>query len=370
MADIPAPAGAKPSPAVLNSLQYLRGAAALMVTVYHLEPRLQALGWTGPWPDWPSAGVDIFFVLSGFLMWATTAGRRVTPAGFALRRIERIVPLYWIVTGVTLAVLLAAPALISSSRPDLGEALASFLFWPLRNPASGLVVPLVPQGWTLNLEMGFYAVFALCLILPGRLRLGAMTGVLVMAALAGAVVRGGPDAFVFYTDNIVLEFGLGVLLGAFWSSGLGGSKPLGLAAIGAGALAIALSDRLDPGLWRALKWGAPAGLIVGGCLLVERARPVAAWRAPRMLGDASYSLYLSHGMALTALAVVWRRAGLLRLPLSEFWFCLAGLALAVASGCALYSAVEKPIEQALKRRRGMPGPVIRPGPEETKNEAL
>src|SRR5690242_10880579 len=103
----------------MYSIQYLRAIAAFSVVVYHLEPQLRRMGYDGFWPGGLAGGVDIFFVISGFIMWMTTYGRRVTTLQFYRRRIVRIVPLYWLVTTFTVAAMLIAPSTLQSGRFDL-----------------------------------------------------------------------------------------------------------------------------------------------------------------------------------------------------------------------------------------------------------
>ena len=112
------------------------------------------------------AGVDVFFVISGFIMWMVTA-EPVGPAQFLWHRVVRIVPLYWIAT-------LIMAAHRSSSVSD---TVNSLLFWPYRD-ANDELWPVLVQGWTLNFEMFFYLLFAAALIIPRRFQLLSLTAVL------------------------------------------------------------------------------------------------------------------------------------------------------------------------------------------------
>ena len=94
------------------SIQILRAFAALLVVFHHARYQIQdfeVFFHGGIWP-FGQAGVDIFFVISGFIMWVTTHDRRTTPLRFMTNRIVRIVPLYWLLTLAVAAACLSRPA--------------------------------------------------------------------------------------------------------------------------------------------------------------------------------------------------------------------------------------------------------------------
>jgi len=99
------------------SIQYLRGCAALMVVFHHLGLQLRRVGYEGYWPSFLSSGVDLFFVISGFIMWITTK-RGITTLAFFRRRVIRIVPLYWLLTTFVLVILNAFPRMMHNDRLD------------------------------------------------------------------------------------------------------------------------------------------------------------------------------------------------------------------------------------------------------------
>src|SRR5262249_55839896 len=124
------------------------------------------------------AGVDIFFVISGFVM-AVTAGRANYPAGvFLQRRIIRIVPLYWAATFFTAGLLLIAPGLFRDNVVTLKHFLLSLFFIPHVSPDSAHdLSPLIKIGWTLNFEMFFYVVFAALAKFRLEAKIAAMTAI-------------------------------------------------------------------------------------------------------------------------------------------------------------------------------------------------
>src|SRR5918994_6603978 len=230
-------------------LQLLRALAALSVAMLHAQHDAAALAErTGrafapltafPW----EAGVDVFFVISGFIMvhasawlFGTAEGRRV----FLARRIARIVPIYWAVTTLYLAIALAAPALLNVEFIGWKRVLASYLFIPLARP-DGVVQPLYSLGWTLNYEMFFYALFALAIVLPYRRAIAALAGTLLALVALGSVVR-LPEPFAFWTSPILLEFAFGLGLGHLRAQGvtIGRAAQLALATAGLALLALDL----------------------------------------------------------------------------------------------------------------------------------
>src|SRR5205807_1003674 len=128
-------AGKQWSDRMIFGIQMLRGLAAIMVVFAHIHPQLEHFG--GPMLSWLSiggSGVDIFFVISGFIIWMTSQSPQMTAKDFLMRRAIRIVPLYWFATAVLASVALLAPAVMSSTKFDLAHVLASFAFVPYRHP--------------------------------------------------------------------------------------------------------------------------------------------------------------------------------------------------------------------------------------------
>jgi peptidoglycan/LPS O-acetylase OafA/YrhL len=333
-----------------DSIQGLRAVAALSVVGYHVQPRLERLGWHGYWPEWLAVGVDVFFVISGFIMWTTASERNLPPLQFVMGRLVRIAPLYWIVTALTVVLLAFAPQLVASGRFDPMHAAASFAFFPSLHPVLQVMEPVVPQGWTLNTEMEFYALFALALFLSKRARVVAIPLALVALCIVGRSAS-PQTALGFYTSGIILEFGFGVLLGVAVAAGWRAPSAVALAALAAGAVAL-------PATWplvladTAPRWlaaGLPAALVVVGAVGLELNGRLRPGRGLLVLGDASYAIYLVHGLFLTAFSFVWARAGLTTQALNAVAFAILAFVVAVSGGVAVHYAVERPMTKALRR---------------------
>jgi exopolysaccharide production protein ExoZ len=334
---------------MLYNLQLLRAIAAAFVVVAHLTAlnpptlgRLLAFG---------LYGVDLFFVISGFVMVHTTMIRPVTPAQFMMNRIVRVVPLYWALTLGIFAVAVVAPGLVNATRADPVELVKSLLFVPFMK-SNGLVQPVLFPGWTLNYEMFFYAVFA------GALLIGSVRGriMTVAAALAGLVAAGAifpvrgtiPQ---FYTAPLLLEFAFGMLIS--WAAaqphGRLPERRVSLCCIVAGFAAILLVPyAFDPVPVRLLTIGVPAAAIVYGMVALDAAGQSVRSPTAMLLGAASYAIYLVHPFVLGVLERVAHRTGLDHGPGLSVAMVVA-LTIALAVGVALHLLVERPLNDALRR---------------------
>ncbi|HEV7310799.1 acyltransferase [Ensifer sp.] len=318
----------------IYGIQYLRAVAALGVVVFHAAER------TGHHFAIGAAGVDIFFVISGFIMWVISARRPMSPLAFLRDRVQRVVPIYWLATGVMVIGGLAGlfPNLVLSN----GHVLASLLFVPMRSPSNGEIWPVLVQGWTLNYEMFFYAVFALTLLLPQALRLITMTAGFLALVTAGFVLESENALVVTYTQPILLEFVAGMVVARFWLQGRMAGPALGAALIIAAVAGFAALAVF--GLpFGALVLGPLAVMLVIGTLALERA----GWFRPRglpiLLGDASYSIYLWHTFAISVVVKACALVGVN--PLAS---ALIAVAAGTALGVLAYRLVEKPLTQRLR----------------------
>jgi exopolysaccharide production protein ExoZ len=336
----------------LVSIQYLRAAAAVGVLIFHASQKAGLQFGMG------AAGVDIFFVISGFIMWVVSTRRAYSPGEFLLRRAGRIAPLYWCVTLFVVAVDVLRPSVFPNMRLSAGHVIQSLLFVPHADPA-GQVAPVIVPGWTLNYEVFFYLAFALTLLLPARRRAMVLSAGLVLLCLAGLAIPRGQPIVAAYTDPLVLEFVAGVWLAKAWQAGRLGSPARAWAAILAGGLILLAvgATGADASGWARLPyWGLPALLIVWGALSLERARRTRPIAALKLMGDASYSIYLAHGLALSVAFKVLEGRGL------EPLVVLALAApFAVLAGLFCHLALELPL-LALFHDRRKRGPVRAPPP--------
>ncbi|UVK46657.1 acyltransferase [Mesorhizobium sp. AR07] len=356
----------------LTQVQVLRAIAATSVAVRHAQHDAATLelqtghtfqAWNPiPW----SAGVDVFFVISGLIMvhasqqlFAKQGGARL----FLSRRIARIVPLYWFATTLYLGVALLAPTFLNQDYVNFRFVIESYLFIPASRP-DGVVQPVYELGWTLNYEMLFYVLFTAAIVLPVRWALAALLATLAGLVVAGRLAAPLPEPFGFWTDPILLEFAFGVTIGIMcvWGLQLPGVARACVAGAGLAALMLAAAfPDVSVLLPRPLVYGLPAAFIVGGAALAPRGRRpeslAARWGAG--VGDASYALYLLHPFVIRSMRVIFWRTGLI--AFLGPWAFIA-LALAISFGAALftYRWFEKPLTRYVRRLLGAGGGIQRP----------
>jgi exopolysaccharide production protein ExoZ len=331
----------------LYAIQYLRAVAALGVVVFHAAER------TGTHFAIGAAGVDVFFVISGFIMWVLAGTRTTTPAAFLRERIERIVPLYWIVTGVM--ILGALLALFPNLRLTPGYVLSSLFFIPSRSPGTGDIWPVLVQGWTLNYEMFFYLLCAGSLFLPSRWRLPALTTLFLALVAAGRLLTPETPLLRTWTDPLLLEFLLGMALGRLWLHGTMVPPALGGVLIVLAVAGFAFVGITYRG-FAPFVLGPLAAALVLGILAFEKTEKVVRLPLAAYLGDASYSMYLWHTLAIS---VVAKAGPMLALP-PALTFAAAVLG-GTAIGIAVHEVVEKPIAAFMKARRQRQPPATLPG---------
>lgn len=290
----------------LQSLQAARGVAANLVLLAHLYGA--AIIWTGSsalpsFSIYGVAGVDLFFVLSGFIMVAV-AGRNTGPLQFIWRRAARIYPPYWLASLLMLCIL-AAHATIHSVPLGTSPSFIwrSFLLIPQKN------LPLLVVGWTLVFEMYFYVVFTAFLALRIPIAPGLVGWGLIVAGLnVVSSVQIGNSALLYVAANpMTAEFIMGAAIGVFWfnrrmpGSRIAGAVGVVILAVSVFYLAPAVSFTSNPHLeaWRVILFGIPAALILYGLVGMELRS--ALTRVPLIavkLGDWSYGTYLMHSLVI------------------------------------------------------------------------
>ncbi len=336
-------------------MQALRAVAALLVVVVHAyaveSTYLPGRPWTTPFHVLGTYGVDLFFVVSGTVMVATTAHLFAVPGAarrFLTRRATRIYPPYWVVTALVLVAYLVVPAAVGAHRSAPPDRLASFLALPQRGE------PLLVVGWTLSYELVFYAVFALALRFERRFAPAFFALWLLLVGLVHALGPGASPWVRVLGSPLNLEFGLGMLIGAAVVRDVL-VAPRALFVL-AGALVVATcvqtaysGHEFLPVTWaRPLLVGLPMALLVYAALGLERHRGLLAPGWLRAQGDASYALYLWHVPVLGAIGLALHRIHLHGTP-ARLAIVLGGYALAVAVSFAAYRWVERPLLRLSRR---------------------
>jgi exopolysaccharide production protein ExoZ len=288
-------------------------------------------------------GVDIFFVISGFVMVYASQKLFASPNGwkdFAERRILRIVPLYWLVTTLKVLVVFLTAGFALHTKLSPVTAACSYLFLPARN-LDGKIEPLVGVGWTLTFEMLFYFLFTIALFL--RKNVFQFVGVILAILSIGAYFREPSwPPIAFYLNSIVLEFFLGMLIAKVCINGIYFPRKIVFWLLACGFVLLLVPPP---------QWNVPKVLISGvpACLIVWSAASLGRLEdfIPRIvlyLGDASYSIYLIHPFVCPLPPTV-----LNRLHFDYPWLSVVlSVALGLGAGCLLHQFVEIPVTNWLK----------------------
>jgi exopolysaccharide production protein ExoZ len=331
----------------LLGVQYLRGVAVVLVVIHHLytdEIRYLFI------PQLGDFGVDIFFVISGFIMWHTTAQTRISVIEFWRHRIVRIVPLYWIFLSIVVAVALLAPQDLKSTVITPENAVKSFFFIPHFHVVQKIIAPILIPGWSLNYEMYFYFLFGVALLVPSRpLRATLLTVLLLGLVMLGFVVQPKGPIAVTYTNPELLKFLDGIILAILYRSNRLNGTILGSALLLIGILSHSISVSGNYNLFENFV-GLSSTAVVAGVLALE---PVLR-RSPSILlhtvGNASYSIYLSHLFFVRLLELGWQH--FLSLGWSELLdgtYVVLVFAFAMTGGIMVYYGIERPTLSLLRR---------------------
>ena len=311
----------------LVSIQCLRFAAAGLVVLVHTASGYFVYG---------SIGVDIFFVISGFII--TNVMRQRAPGPFLLDRLTRIYPLYW---------LFLIPLVVVGWDGDLLRLLGSVTLWPVFGAFRRSYLAV---SWTLSFEMLFY--LAATLVLWRRQALCALIALYAVAVVAQQFVSNAVLGFV--GSSMIVEFLLGVVIACLprTQSRLGGAIAIAIAlcvAFIATSADFGFIDKMFNGeaAWRWIAWGLPAAGIVWGAMQFETIMTGRLFKLAAIGGDASYALYLSHPFFL------------LFAPHNPYALLFLGTPVLVALGIATHFAIEKPLLKIVRRavlpQRASPG---------------
>lgn len=264
----------------LGNVEIIRFAAAALVVFFHLHQRYEndfgllpelnsAMGVFG------SGGVDIFFVISGFVIGMNIANRNVTSKTFLTARVSRIVPTYWLLTCLAALLMLVFPSEFHRSF-SWQQFLGSVTF---SNQFFGFDLPIVVVGWTLNLEMIFYLLVGISLLIAPWLW---MRYFIAAIGVYLTVLYG-------FADPVVFEFLFGFVVFMIYKkvkqSLLVGSLSMALSILGFILWFVGTKDVMP----RWIHFGVPAFFLV----LAAVSLPQINSGLIRKLGFASFSVYLT-----------------------------------------------------------------------------
>jgi exopolysaccharide production protein ExoZ len=325
------------------TVQWLRGIAALMVVLHHARN-------PAPWLFNPlehynafTLGVDIFFVISGFIMYV--AARHERPLDFIRRRAIRVVPLYWIAT-LGLLFLSYRTNIFQLNGTEFDHLIRSLLFIPHYSiKAPNQIWPYLIPGWTLNFEMFFYLVFFFSLLF--KRPLGTTTlAITVLIGLGFLIPPNGDPILTTYTSPKMLEFVAGVWIGKLYVANKLPSRLVFLTPIGfIGLFSLPSFDLGSVGFLGPIIC---SSMILTGAVAANELVPKVAFL--KGLGDASYSIYLSH----TVISLLISRRIVSRVHINGwsqfFLWVVASLAISCLVGYFIHRTIEKPVLSLFSRR--------------------
>ena len=338
----------------MYSLQLVRGIAAILVLLHHITSIIYknsnyeyALGIF----DYGSIGVDLFFILSGFLIFTLhyqEIGYSNKLGIFFKKRLIRIYPVYWVVTLALIPIYFIMPSFGVGYESDPGVILKSLFLIPQDHD------PILGVGWSLVYEVFFYIMFGLFILL-GKKPAAIILSAWMVASISLLNFEFGNYFFKFLFSPIIFEFLLGCLM-AFLLLNVRFKQSLSIFFLGAvtflGAVLLDefVFDSLSrEGIVRVLIYGISSFLIILGIILIERQGNFKSNRMMTYFGDASYSIYLVHIPVILFLNKVFDFLGLygtLSYPIATSILALVTL----GSGCIFHNLIEKPLLSFLRKK--------------------
>lgn len=309
----------------IPNLQALRAFAALNVVVFHAM--VNAKDYFGPLAlfdvlqDWGGSGVDIFFVLSGFIILHSQFKPNFSLRHFAYGRVTRILPVYYFVTALVIGLFFLLPSLFREADYQWSHIFTSFAF------VSQLVLgqhPIVGYGWTLEYEMVFYLVFGLLAAFGPK-------DAWLFCALLFAISLG--LVFGTFIKDMFFEFVFEALIGALYRS-VPINRTIGMTCLTLGAIGLFVAIFWKFSEFRVLHFGLPATLLVLGAVWSRQISN----KSVLLLGAASYSIYLVQMLTVPGTMKMLEKLD------PNLWPTLAALIAVVVTalvGIVLYFAVER-----------------------------
>lgn len=346
---------------MIKNLHFLRAFAAVIVVFYHMQAMLNAQFGGALHTYFGVAGVDVFFMISGFVMLHTNYSLKRNPIEFWIDRLIRILPLYWMALAALLLIFVAGmhPAgLHSFTASDL---ITSVLLIPHERSTGGSE-PLLAVAWTLIYELYFYFIFGALLLLKSiRMIVISLSVIFLGSTALYFTPLANNFYFSVYTNPILLEFLAGVLLAVAYNKlnipenfKIWG-KISGAAAAVFGLGLILLYDfyngsQIKGHFHQMTVFFIPALFVVGGALLAEKSGLHISSKALMLLGSASYATYLFHMITMQAIIKIAGKLISIKGPWLEPSVVVITLIITLAIGNLIHLHLEKPLMQLLKKR--------------------
>jgi peptidoglycan/LPS O-acetylase OafA/YrhL len=344
----------------IENIQGLRGIAILLVIVLHLMAMDKKYGHgdriLSDFLILGASGVDLFFVISGFVIVTVTRGLFKSPLSairFYYNRLSRIFPLYWVYSLIVLAIYVVRPGLVNALEEDRVHILASFFLLPQD------LKPLLAVGWALVHVIYFYCVFAIFMMASEKRLTTFLMLWLLFIILGGLlydfnILTNPTPTIKLITHPLTAEFIAGCLVAKLIHQGI---KSHGVTAIILGTVLLLTGYGLyyfavpgtAPKEWlRVAIFGVPCIMIVYGAVAIESSRGILLPRFICFLGDASYSTYLSHAIVLPAIGKLW---GMLSVPgkFDNILIIVTMTVVALCVGIGSYLTIERLLSSIFQR---------------------
>ncbi|MFC6376603.1 acyltransferase family protein [Tatumella terrea] len=316
------------------SIQYLRFFACLMVVTLHLTKKSYLNNGDG-YLYFGASGVDIFFIISGFIMSYISNKKETTSLDFIKNRTLRIYPIYLITLIPFLGIFLAYPSIVNthSLPPSIIKSITLLPF------LSGGSLNMV--SWTLSYEFYFYIIYAISLSI-GKNAIRNSSIIIMTMLFLGHIFK-----IRFISSMISLEFVFGMFIYEFIYNKVEVGIKKSILLMLTGLCWIVFSSKAEVGgddIIRVLYYGIPSALIFIGFLSTK----IFSKKINKLvlLGDASYAIYLTHILTINAVYLVFKRIGMqetLYLPM-----IIIGVSLSIAIGLVVHLMIEKPVTKKLK----------------------
>jgi exopolysaccharide production protein ExoZ len=352
----------------LNSIQFLRAIAALLVVYEHSI--LAQSNFTESWQQnfynlnhFGCIGVDLFFVISGFII-NYVANKNLgfkETIKFLTKRFYRINPVYYVATLLLFSTYWLFLQLINvpynvSLQKTINSAIDSLLLIPTSINIESFT-PLLNVGWTLAFEWLFYIIFSVLILFKVQQKAFFLPCLMLVLIFSGLLLKPNDLRLIFLTNPIMLDFALGVIICQIYLKQSKVSAKIAITCLVVGLCSYALLIRFGFGnVWhyagvidgksslsRFLFWGIPSSCIVAGCVFLEQNAQLSRLfnnKLMLLLGNASYSIYLIHLTILFVLSTLCHKASIS--PPADLMIWLQLIA-SVTISLGFYKFIEKPL---------------------------
>lgn len=338
----------------VNSIQFLRFIASLLVLITHSTFYThERFNDSMPVFKAGSIGVDIFFIISGFVILLssiTKSSEFRTGADFTIKRLTRIVPMYWIATSVKVVALILSPAIVLHANFDPSRIALSYFFLPSVSP-DGRWEPILGVGWTLIFEMFFYFIFALALFAKKNPVVISSFVIIIFSAISTMRTDNWPVATMYF-DRIMLYFVIGMFSYIIMMTCSKGTlKAITLTLIATSAVFISRKIFNNEIIIERLSFETFT-FVVTFFFIIVQCESFFVGKVSKfftLLGNASYSTYLFHPLLAPIVPVVFKKtSSIYGVSVSPLFVVISTVIFALLATVIIHLLIEKPITNKIK----------------------